>query len=53
MARRRPVRDGGTLAVLEHRSSILGDDPPGDPHVSDVDDRMDSSLPFLYRALRP
>ena len=30
MARKRPVRDGGTVVVLEHRSSILADNPLGD-----------------------
>jgi enterochelin esterase-like enzyme len=33
MARKKPVRDGGTVVVLEHRSAILADNPLGDPHV--------------------
>ncbi len=33
MARKRPLRDAGTVVVLEHRSSILADNPLGDPHV--------------------
>ena len=32
MARKRPLRDAGTVVVLEHRSSILADNPLGDPH---------------------
>jgi len=32
MARKRPLRDSGTVVVLEHRSSILADNPLGDPH---------------------
>ena len=33
MARKRALRDAGTIVVLEHRSSILADNPLGDPHV--------------------
>ena len=33
MARKRPLRDAGTVVVLEHRSQILADNPLGDPHV--------------------
>ena len=33
MARKRPLRDAGTVVVLEHRSSVLADNPLGDPHV--------------------
>jgi hypothetical protein len=33
MSRKRPLRDAGTVVVLEHRSSILADNPLGDPHV--------------------
>jgi enterochelin esterase-like enzyme len=33
MARKRPLRDAGTVVVVEHRSSILADNPLGDPHV--------------------
>jgi hypothetical protein len=33
MARKRPLRNAGTVVVLEHRSSILADNPLGDPHV--------------------
>jgi S-formylglutathione hydrolase FrmB len=33
MARKRPLRDAGTVVVLEHRSSILADNPLGDPHL--------------------
>ena len=33
MARKRPLRDAGTIVVLEHRSRILADNPLGDPHV--------------------
>jgi hypothetical protein len=33
MARKRPLRDAGTIVVLEHRSSVLADNPLGDPHV--------------------
>jgi enterochelin esterase-like enzyme len=32
MARKRPLRDAGTVVVLEHRSSVLADNPLGDPH---------------------
>jgi len=31
MSRKRPLRDAGTVVVLEHRSSILADNPLGDP----------------------
>ncbi len=31
MARKRPLRDAGTVVVLEHRSKILADNPLGDP----------------------
>lgn len=31
MARKHPQRDSGTVVVLEHRSSILADNPLGDP----------------------
>ena len=44
MARKRPVRDGGTVVVLEHRSSILADNPLGDPHVR----RLAAWLPHEY-----
>ncbi|MGB5101881.1 MAG: alpha/beta hydrolase-fold protein [Steroidobacteraceae bacterium] len=33
MARKRPLRDAGTIVVLEHRSTILADNPLGDPSV--------------------
>jgi S-formylglutathione hydrolase FrmB len=33
MARKHPLRDAGTVVVLEHRSRILADNPLGDPHV--------------------
>jgi hypothetical protein len=33
MARKRPLRDAGTVVVVEHRSAILADNPLGDPHV--------------------
>jgi len=33
MPRKRPLRDAGTVVVLEHRSSILADNPLGDPHL--------------------
>ncbi|MCM2311817.1 MAG: alpha/beta hydrolase-fold protein [Steroidobacteraceae bacterium] len=33
MARKRPLREGGTVVVLEHRSSILADNALGDPHL--------------------
>ena len=33
MARKRSLRDAGTVVVLEHRSGILADNPLGDPHV--------------------
>lgn len=33
MARKRPLRNAGTVVVLEHRSSILADNPRGDPHL--------------------
>jgi S-formylglutathione hydrolase FrmB len=33
MARKRPLRDAGTVVILEHRSSLLADNPLGDPHV--------------------
>jgi enterochelin esterase-like enzyme len=33
MPRKRPLRDAGTVVVLEHRSSLLADNPLGDPHV--------------------
>jgi len=33
MARKRALRDAGTIVVLEHRSSILADNPLRDPHV--------------------
>jgi hypothetical protein len=33
MARKRPLHDAGTVVVLEHRSSVLADNPLGDPHV--------------------
>ncbi len=36
MARKRPLRDSGTAVVLEHRSSILADNPLGDPRVRKV-----------------
>jgi enterochelin esterase-like enzyme len=36
MARKRPLRDAGTVVVLEHRSSILADNPLGDPHVREL-----------------
>jgi len=31
MARKRTLRDSGTVVVLEHRSSVLADNPLGDP----------------------
>jgi enterochelin esterase-like enzyme len=33
MARKRPLANAGTVVVLEHRSSVLADNPLGDPHV--------------------
>jgi len=33
MARKRPLRDAGTVVVLEHRSEILADNPLGDPSL--------------------
>jgi enterochelin esterase-like enzyme len=33
MARKRPLGNAGTVVVLEHRSSVLADNPLGDPHV--------------------
>lgn len=33
MALKRPQGPAGTLVVLEHESSILKDNPLGDPHV--------------------
>jgi len=33
MARKRPLRDAGTVVVLEHRSAVLADNPLGDPHL--------------------
>ena len=33
MARKRPLRNAGTVVVLEHRSRILADNALGDPHV--------------------
>jgi S-formylglutathione hydrolase FrmB len=33
MARKRTLRDAGTVVVLEHRSSVLEDNPLGDPSV--------------------
>ena len=33
MSRKRPLRDAGTVVVLEHRSAVLADNPLGDPHV--------------------
>jgi enterochelin esterase-like enzyme len=33
MARKRPLRNAGTVVVLEHRSSVLADNALGDPHV--------------------
>jgi S-formylglutathione hydrolase FrmB len=33
MARKRTLRNAGTVVVLEHRSSILADNPLGDPHL--------------------
>jgi enterochelin esterase-like enzyme len=33
MARKRPLRNPGTVVVLEHVSAILKDNPLGDPHV--------------------
>ncbi len=33
MARKRALHDAGTVVVLEHRSSILADNPLGDPHL--------------------
>ena len=61
MARKRPLRDAGTVVVLEHRSQILADNPLGDPHVRklgvwlprEYDDRTRRSRPALPGALRP
>jgi enterochelin esterase-like enzyme len=36
MARKRPLRNAGTIVVLEHRSTVLADNPLGDPHVRKV-----------------
>jgi S-formylglutathione hydrolase FrmB len=36
MARKRTISDAGTLVVLEHDSTILADNPLGDPHVRKV-----------------
>ncbi len=33
MARKRPLRDAGTVVVLEHRSTVLADNPLRDAHV--------------------
>ncbi len=33
MARKRLLRDAGTVVVLEHESKILADNPLGDPHA--------------------
>lgn len=33
MSRKRPLRDAGTVVVLEHRSAVLADNPLGDPHL--------------------
>ncbi|NJD30672.1 MAG: enterochelin esterase [Gammaproteobacteria bacterium] len=33
MARKRPLRDAGTVVVLEHRSTVLADNPLRDPQV--------------------
>jgi len=44
MARKRPLRDAGTVVVLEHRSSVLADNPLGDPHVR----RLAAWLPPAY-----
>ena len=44
MARKRPLRNAGTIVVLEHRSSILADNPLGDPNVR----RLAVWLPQAY-----
>ena len=36
MARKRPLREAGTVVVLEHRSTVLAGNPLGDPHVRKV-----------------
>jgi len=33
MSRKRPLRNAGTVVVLEHRSSVLADNPLGDPSL--------------------
>ena len=32
MAIKRPLRESGTIVILEHRSKVLADNPLGDPH---------------------
>ena len=36
MARKRPLRDAGTVVVLEHRSTVLAGNPLGDPYMRKV-----------------
>ena len=48
MARKRPLRDAGTVVVLEHRSTILADNPLGDAHVR----KLAVWLPREYDARR-
>jgi enterochelin esterase-like enzyme len=48
MARKRPLRESGSIVVLEHRSKILADNPLGDPHVR----RLAVWLPREYDARR-
>jgi len=36
MARKRPLREAGTVVVLEHRSTVLAGNPLGDPHVRKI-----------------
>jgi enterochelin esterase-like enzyme len=48
MARKRPVRDAGTVVLLEHRSRILADNPLGDPSLR----QLAVWLPREYEARR-
>jgi enterochelin esterase-like enzyme len=44
MARKRPIRNAGTVVVLEHESRILADNPLGDPATR----RLAVWLPYEY-----
>ena len=59
MARKRALRNAGTVLMLEHRSRILAENPLGDPHVRklgvwlprEYDERSDGPgrrFPVLY-----